>query len=263
MEDIDLFEVSEAFASVPAGLGARTRRRPRAGERQRRRDRARPSAGVQRCPPHDDPRARDGPSRRALRPADDVRGRRHGERDDPRARLIPRVPALTVAPGRVLSSPSRLRELHDLDAPGRGRSRRATEEPSPRHGAGEALRRAAAAFPLRWRTRPDPTSRTPSEKWRNAERAKSRASPCRSFARSDLVPIEDVLAERLVPTRGRGGERRGLRVPTGVPTGAGRRTLAAAPRPGPRLTQGRRPEVGKLGAEAETGGVGHRLSPHR
>jgi acetyl-CoA C-acetyltransferase len=44
IDDIDLYEVNEAFAPVPAGLAPPHRRRPRQAERQRRRHRARPPA---------------------------------------------------------------------------------------------------------------------------------------------------------------------------------------------------------------------------
>ncbi len=80
--DIGAFEVNEAFAPVPlawlAELGADEARAQPAG----RRDRGRPPARRERHGP-DDPAA--APHARAghpLRPADHVRGRRHGERDD-------------------------------------------------------------------------------------------------------------------------------------------------------------------------------------
>ena len=44
--------------------------------------------------------------------------------------------------------------------------------------------------------------------WRNAERANSSAAACGSAARADVVPVEDELAERGVPARRGGGERR-------------------------------------------------------
>ena len=85
IDDIDLFEVNEAFASVPLAWLQTTGRRPGAAERQRRRHRARPSArrlGHQ-ADDHAGPRAE--AAQQALRPADHVRRRRHGQRDDRRA----------------------------------------------------------------------------------------------------------------------------------------------------------------------------------
>ena len=45
IDDIDLFEVNEAFASVPVAWLQDDRRRPAKAQRQRRRHRARPPAG--------------------------------------------------------------------------------------------------------------------------------------------------------------------------------------------------------------------------
>ena len=72
IDDIDLFEVNEAFASVPTGLAASHWRRPRTAERERRGDRAGPSA---RCVWHqadDDAGACAARTRQALWPADHV-----------------------------------------------------------------------------------------------------------------------------------------------------------------------------------------------
>ena len=78
-----------------AGLAEGDRRRPGQGQRQRRRDRAGPPARRDRREADDDPAARTGAHGRPLRPADDVRGRRPGERHDHRAAL-----ATGGAPGR-------------------------------------------------------------------------------------------------------------------------------------------------------------------
>ena len=66
-------------------VGGRQRRRPGQGERQRRRHRAGAPARGHRCPTDDDAAARVGAARRQVRPADDVRGRRPGQRHDHRA----------------------------------------------------------------------------------------------------------------------------------------------------------------------------------
>ena len=85
LDDIDLYEVNEAFASVPRRVAAATRRRSGQTERERRRDRARPSArGVGR-EAHDDARERAAAAKQAVRSADDVRRRRSRERHDRRA----------------------------------------------------------------------------------------------------------------------------------------------------------------------------------
>ncbi len=51
IDDIDLVEINEAFASVARRLAARARSRHGPGQRQRRRDRARPPARLDRRPP--------------------------------------------------------------------------------------------------------------------------------------------------------------------------------------------------------------------
>ena len=68
-----------------ARLAARHRRAAREDERERRRDRTRPSAGRDGRTPADEPAARAGAHRGPVRPADDVRRRRPGECDDHRA----------------------------------------------------------------------------------------------------------------------------------------------------------------------------------
>ena len=81
-------EVNEAFASVPLAWNAEFRDRPGAAQPARRRDRARPPARRVRRPADDHADQPPRADRRPLRPADDVRGRRHGERDHHR---VPRV----------------------------------------------------------------------------------------------------------------------------------------------------------------------------
>ena len=68
-----------------ARVAAGERLRSRQGERERRRDRARPPARRHRRPAHDHAAERARAHRRALRPADDVRGRRPGQRHHHRA----------------------------------------------------------------------------------------------------------------------------------------------------------------------------------
>ena len=82
IDDIDLFEVNEAFASVPVAWLQADRRQSGAAERQWRRDRARPSA--RRLGHQADDHASlcaQGPQQE-VGPADDVRRRRPGQCDD-------------------------------------------------------------------------------------------------------------------------------------------------------------------------------------
>ena len=67
IDDLDLIEVNEAFASVIGAWAARARARLGARERERRRDRARPPARLdRRAPDHDAPaRARADATRRS------------------------------------------------------------------------------------------------------------------------------------------------------------------------------------------------------
>ena len=92
-------EQDRADASTTSTCSRSTRRSPRScwpgcketgadleqGQRQRRRDRARPSARRDRRPADDHAAPRARAHRRPLRPADDVRGRRPGQRHDHRA----------------------------------------------------------------------------------------------------------------------------------------------------------------------------------
>ncbi len=97
LADIDLFEVNEAFAPVVLSWARETGADLVEDERQRRRDRDRPPAGRQRRADHDHAGQRAGAARRALRPADDVRGRRHGQRHHHRKTVIrARLPSVGV-----------------------------------------------------------------------------------------------------------------------------------------------------------------------
>ena len=90
--DIDLVEINEAFASVVLAWEKEFHPDMEQGQRQRRGHRPRPPARLLRRPPDDDAAQRARAHRRPLRPADDVRGRRHGQRHDHRtARLTPRA----------------------------------------------------------------------------------------------------------------------------------------------------------------------------
>ena len=80
MDDIDLVEINEAFASVRRRLAARARPRHGPGQRQRRRDRPRPPARLDRRPPDHHPAARDGALRQGDGPGDDVLRRRARDR---------------------------------------------------------------------------------------------------------------------------------------------------------------------------------------
>ena len=85
IDDIDLFEVNEAFAAVPVAWLKTTGADPEQAQHQWRRDRARPSARRLRHQADDHAGQRAQAEQQALRPADHVRRRRHGERDDRRA----------------------------------------------------------------------------------------------------------------------------------------------------------------------------------
>ena len=89
IDDIDTVEINEAFAPVVDGVAQGDQGRPGEGQPQRRRDRARPSARRDRREAVHHHAQRTRAHRRPLRPADDVRGRRHRQRHDHRAPLIP------------------------------------------------------------------------------------------------------------------------------------------------------------------------------
>ena len=83
LDQIDLVELNEAFAAQALACLRELPIDPGPAQRQRRRDRARPPARLHRRQAHDDDPARDAAPRRALRPGDDVRRRRHGRRGYP------------------------------------------------------------------------------------------------------------------------------------------------------------------------------------
>ena len=85
VDDIDLFECNEAFASVVLAWSRELDVPLDEGQRQRRRHRARPPDRRHRHAHHGDAAQRARTHRRPLRPADDVRGRRPGQRHDHRA----------------------------------------------------------------------------------------------------------------------------------------------------------------------------------
>ena len=79
VEDLDLVELNEAFASQSLAVIRELGLDPDEGERERRRDRARPSAGNERRAPRRHAPARAAPPRRPLRAGDAVRRRRPGQ----------------------------------------------------------------------------------------------------------------------------------------------------------------------------------------
>jgi acetyl-CoA acetyltransferase family protein len=88
--DIDLFEVNEAFASVLAAWRRELQPGLGPGERERRSDRARPSARLDRRAPSDHVVARARAHRQGGRARDDVLRRRSRYRNADRAHLRPR-----------------------------------------------------------------------------------------------------------------------------------------------------------------------------
>ena len=90
IEDIDLWELNEAFAAQVLASIAGAGRPPREAERERRRDRDRPPARRLRRPPHRHACTRATPQRQALRRSHDVHRGRSGARDrdrEPRGSL--------------------------------------------------------------------------------------------------------------------------------------------------------------------------------
>jgi acetyl-CoA acyltransferase len=84
MDEIGVYEVNEALRPRPAGVAGRDRCRRRPAQPPRRGHRAGTSAWRLGSPAHDDARPPHAVHRHAVRPADHVRRRRHGRRDDPR-----------------------------------------------------------------------------------------------------------------------------------------------------------------------------------
>ena len=87
IDDLDAYEVNEAFAPVPLAWMRESGADPRAAERARRGDRtrARPRLFWHQAPHH--PAEHPRIPRRPLRTADDVRSRRHGQRNHHRTAL--------------------------------------------------------------------------------------------------------------------------------------------------------------------------------
>ena len=107
--DIDVFEVNEAFASVVIAWSADTGRITGKDEPEWRRDRARTPARRDRRGPYDQAVARTRAHRRQVRPADDVRGRRPGERHHHRAPRL--TQSGTRLAGRCRRCPARQARL--------------------------------------------------------------------------------------------------------------------------------------------------------
>ena len=87
LDQIDLDRAQRGVRRAGARLPEGAADRSRAAERQRRRDRARPSAGLHRREADGDARARDAAARQPLRHGDDVRRRRHGRSGNLRTNL--------------------------------------------------------------------------------------------------------------------------------------------------------------------------------
>ena len=85
IDDMDLIEINEAFAPVVLSWEKEHHPDMTQGERQRRRDRPRSPARLLGRAAHGHAAQRARAQRRALGPADDVRGRRHGQRHHHRA----------------------------------------------------------------------------------------------------------------------------------------------------------------------------------
>ena len=107
LDDIDLVEINEAFASVVLAWEKELHPDMEQGQRQRRRDRPRPPARLLGRPADDDAAQRARAHRRPLRPADDVRGRRHGQRHHHRT---PRLGVADPLPSRI--GPATLVDSH-------------------------------------------------------------------------------------------------------------------------------------------------------
>ena len=93
LDDIDLFEINEAFAVVSREVPARSRPGPGQGQRQRRGHGPRPSDRRHRRHPHRHRAGRARAHRSAGRARHHVCRRRDGARHHHRARLTPRAPA--------------------------------------------------------------------------------------------------------------------------------------------------------------------------
>ena len=116
INDIDLYEVNEGIRAGADGLAEACRRRSGEAERQRRCDRARPSAGSLGDEADGDIGPCAAQAGRTLRAADDVRGRRDRERDNRRAVVGPPscrdAPGMTWADRFPLKRPGSPRSVH-------------------------------------------------------------------------------------------------------------------------------------------------------
>ena len=157
IDDIDLVEINEAFASVVLAWEKELHPDMAQGQRQRRRHRPRPPARLLRRQAHGHAAQRARAHRRPLRPADHVRGRRHGQRHHHRA------PRLTVATASDAASATPARRSRVV---ARRPVRRSGSGVTGRHGrvgrrrlrCHGSIRSSSASWPC-W----------PSSAWRRAE----------------------------------------------------------------------------------------------
>ena len=162
LDQIDLIELNEAFAAQVLACLKELPIDPGSAERERRRDRARPSARLHRREADDDAAVRDEAAKRPLRPGDDVRWRRDGRcrylredadscrqpTDDRRSCAAASGCSSRSAPTRVFT-PERLTDEHRLiaqTAAGVRRQRGAADARSARaEGLGAGARAACGA----------------------------------------------------------------------------------------------------------------------
>ena len=131
IEAFDLIEINEAFAAQVLADGRQLGLRLGQGQRERRRDRARPPDRRQRRPRRRDAPPRAQPARRPLRPRDPLPRRRRLGRDGLRARPGSRSVTTTEAQGREPTADAgrRRRRPSACSSPASG-SRRAPARPS-------------------------------------------------------------------------------------------------------------------------------------
>ena len=175
VKDIDLWEINEAFAVVPLQTARKLGIDRRSHQRQRRRDRARPPARRDRR----DPARHRARRARALEQVDRadhaVHRRRHGHRDDHRARLI----AVGCASGRARAV-WRARRPRDLAR--RARRIRTRRRRAGRSAASSATSAARSHHSSSTRSPSTATSLQRATLWQvpgNGARARSRRRPTR------------------------------------------------------------------------------------
>jgi hypothetical protein len=95
VDDIDLWEINEAFAVVAEKFIRDLKLEPRQGQRQRRRDGAGPPDRRHRLDPDRHPARRARAARPEARPGHDVRRRRHGPGDHHRDPGVIETPMMT------------------------------------------------------------------------------------------------------------------------------------------------------------------------